>query len=248
MDLAEKIILITGGAQGIGAATAQLCAERGATIVIADVVEEAGIATARSITEAGGRAEFRRVDVSHEEQVQALMAGIGERYGRLNGLVAAAGVLKGAFLQPEELPLDVFDQVLSVNVRGTYLCARYGTPLLAETGQGVMILIASAAGVAGPSSSLAYGTSKGGVNGLGMTLANRLASRGIRVNVLCPGEIVTGMKLSVVAAQAEREGRPVDEALERARLEMGSPEGIARVIAFLLSGEADYVRGTLFTR
>jgi NAD(P)-dependent dehydrogenase (short-subunit alcohol dehydrogenase family) len=99
-----------------------------------------------------------------------------------------------------------------------------------------------------PSSSLAYGASKGGVNGLGMTLAARLAPRGIRVNVVCPGNIVTGMKLSVVAAEAERAGKSVEEALARAREEMGSPEGVARVLAFLVSDEADYVRGAIFTQ
>ena len=106
-------------------------------------------------------------------------------------LVCAAGVLKGAYVQPEELPLDDFDLVLDVNVKGTFLCAKHATPLLEASGQGVVILIASGGGVRGPSSSLAYGASKAGVNGFGMTLANRLAPRGIRVNVVCPGNIAT---------------------------------------------------------
>lgn len=248
MQLQGKTILITGGAQGIGAATARLAAARGATVEIADLNREAGEQVAAEIRAAGGQARFEPVDIADEAAVRVLMAGVGERHGRLDVLLCAAGVLKGAFLQPEELTLDEFMSVIDINVRGTFLCAKYGTPLLVASGHGVMLLIASGAGVVGPSSSLAYGTSKGGVNGLGMTLAARLASRGIRVNVICPGEIVTAMKLSVVATQAVREGRDPEAAVARARQEMGSPDGIARVLAFLASDEADYVRGTLFTR
>jgi NAD(P)-dependent dehydrogenase (short-subunit alcohol dehydrogenase family) len=248
MQLQGKTVLVTGGAQGIGAATAKLCAARGAYVEIVDVNRQGGEEVAAEICRAGGLARFEEVNVTDEAAVRVLMAGIGERHGRLDVMICAAGVLKGAFLQPEELSLEDFESVMNINVRGSFLCAKYATPLLAAVGHGVIIMIASGAGVVGPSSSLAYGASKGGVNGLGMTLASRLAPRGIRVNVVCPGEIVTQMKLSVVHAQAVREGRDPEIALERARQEMGSPDGIARVLAFLASDEADYVRGTLFTR
>ncbi len=109
-------------------------------------------------------------------------------------------------------------------------------------------MVASGAGVIGPSSSLAYGASKGGANGLGMTLASHLATRRIRVNVICPGNIVTEMKLSVDIAEAERTGTSIDGAIERANREYGTPDGVARVIAFMLSDEADYLRGAVFTR
>jgi NAD(P)-dependent dehydrogenase (short-subunit alcohol dehydrogenase family) len=248
MQLQGKTVLITGGSQGIGAATAQLCAAHGAFVEIADVNRQGGELVAAEICAAGGQARFEHVDVTDEAAVRVLMAGIGDRHGRLDVMICAAGVLKGAFLQPEELEVDVFESVMNINVRGAFICAKYATPLLASIGHGVIIIIASGAGVVGPSSSLAYGASKGGANGLGMTLASRLAPRGIRVNVVCPGEIVTQMKLSVVATQAVREGRDPEAAVEKARQEMGSPDGIARVLAFLASDDADYVRGTLFTR
>jgi 3-oxoacyl-[acyl-carrier protein] reductase len=248
MNLSDHVIVITGAAQGIGEAIARLCAQRGATVYLADLKAEAGEAVAESIRASGGNARFIPVNVSDEEQVRALMAEVERDSGRLDGLVCAAGILKGAFQPPEELTSAVFDQVIDVNLRGSFLCAKYATPLLTSTGGGVMVLFASGAGVIAASSSLAYGSSKGGVNGLGMTLAQHLAPRGIRVNVVCPGEIVTEMKLSVVIADAERAGRPVEDALAKARASMGSPEGVARVIAFLLSDEADHVRGTLFTR
>jgi NAD(P)-dependent dehydrogenase (short-subunit alcohol dehydrogenase family) len=248
MNLSNRIIVVTGAAQGIGEATARLCAQRGGKVYLADLKAAPGEAVAESIRKAGGDARFIQTDVSDEEQVRALMAEVEREAGRIDGMVCAAGILKGAFQQPEDLATTVYDQVIDVNLRGSFLCAKHATPLLAKAGRGVIVLLASGAGVIGASSSLAYGSSKGGVNGLGMTLASHLASRGIRVNVVCPGEIVTEMKLSVVIADAERSGRSVEEALAKARASMGSPEGVARVLAFLLSDEADHVRGTLFTR
>jgi NAD(P)-dependent dehydrogenase (short-subunit alcohol dehydrogenase family) len=248
MQLENTVIALTGGAQGIGEATARLCAGRGAAVWIADVKAEAGEAVAADIRAAGGAATFTPVDVRAEDQVRAWLAAIGRRHGRLDGLVCAAGLLQGAFVPPEAFETAVFDRVLDVNTRGSFLCAREATPLLVASGRGVMVLIASGAGVAGGSSSVAYGASKGGVNGLGMTLAHHLAPRGVRVNVVCPGEIVTAMKLSVVAADAERKGESPEAALAEARRTMGAPDGVARVIAFLLSPDADYIRGTLFTR
>jgi NAD(P)-dependent dehydrogenase (short-subunit alcohol dehydrogenase family) len=248
MDLLNHVIVVTGAAQGIGAATARLCAQRGGKVYLADLKADSGEAVAESIRDAGGDARFIQTNVSDEEQVRSLMAEIGREAGRIDGMVCAAGILKGAFQQPEDLATAVYDQVIDVNLRGSFLCAKYATPLLAKAEHGVIVLLASGAGVIGASSSLAYGSSKGGVNGLGMTLAAHLAPRGIRVHVVCPGEIVTEMKLSVVIADAERSGRSVEEALATARASMGSPEGVARVLAFLLSDEADHVRGTLFTR
>jgi NAD(P)-dependent dehydrogenase (short-subunit alcohol dehydrogenase family) len=250
MNLQGKVMVVTGGAQGIGAATAQLCAARGASVAIADINARDGEHVAGSIRAAGGDAWFQRTDIRQEDEVRALIENVRQRQGRLDVLVAAAGVLKGAYLQPEELSPDDFETVLDVNVKGVFLCARHATPLLEASGRGVIIVLASGAGVIGPSSSLAYGASKGGVNGLAMTLAHHLAPRGIRVNVVCPGEIATAMKLGVIAAEAQRAGRSQAEAIAQAQAQgrLGTPEGVARVIAFLASDEADYVRGAVFTR
>ncbi len=248
LNLQGKVILITGGAQGIGEATARLCAEHGASIVIADFNRERGEQAAAAIRELGYQATFAPTDVRDDQQVRALVDMVRQLHGRLDGLVCAAGVLKGPFLQPEEFPVDMFEMVIDVNVKGAFLCAKYATPMLEASGRGVIVVVASGAGVIGPSSSLAYGASKGGANGFGMTLANHLAPRNIRVNVICPGNIVTDMKLSVEIEQAQREGRSVEAALEKARRDYGVPEGVARVIRFMLSNEAEYLRGTLFTR
>ncbi len=247
LDLSNKIMLITGGAQGIGEATARLCAERGAQVVIADF-NPRGQEVAQSITDAGGTAHFIQTDVREDAQVAALIDGVRTLHGRLDILVCAAGVLKGPYMQPEELPIEEFEMTIDVNIKGVFLCARHATPLLEASGSGVIIVIASGAGVTSPSSSLAYGASKGGANGLGMTLASHLKGRNIRVNTLAPGNIVTDMKMSVEIAGAQREGRSVEAAVAKAHQDYGVPEGVARIIAFMVSPEADYLRGIVFTR
>jgi NAD(P)-dependent dehydrogenase (short-subunit alcohol dehydrogenase family) len=229
-------------------APAQLCAERGAAIIIADLNRDGGEQTAAEIREKSGKADFVATDIREDAQVEALLNFVRARYGRLDAMVCAAGVLKGQFLQPEELPLSDFETVMDINVKGTFLCAKHATPLLEASGNGVVVVIASGAGVSGPSSSLAYGASKGGANGLGMTLAHHLEPRNIRVNVLCPGNIVTSMKMSVDIANAQRQGRPEEEAWDHAHKHYGVPIGVARVIAFMISDEADYLRGAVFTR
>ncbi len=248
LDLTGKVVLITGGANGIGEATAKLCIERGAIVVTADMNAEAGNRSAAAIREQGGQIEFIQTDVRDANSVSALIDSIKQKHGRLDKMVCAAGVLRGPWLQPEELPLEEFELTMDVNVKGAFLCAKYATPLLVESASAVVVIVASGAGVIGPSSSLAYGASKGGANGFSMTLANHLKDRHVRVNTLCPGNIVTQMKLSVEVAAAERDGTSVEAALEKARKNYGIPEGVAKIIAFMISDEADYLRGNLFTR
>lgn len=248
LDLSGKVVLITGGANGIGEATARLCVERGAAVVIADMNKEAGDKTAASIREQGGQADFVQTDVRDAQQVSALIDFVRQRHGRLDKMVCAAGVLRGPWLQPEELPLEEFELTMDVNVKGAFLCSKYATPLLAASDSAVVVVVASGAGVIGASSSLAYGASKGGANGFAMTLASHLSKRNIRVNTICPGNIVTQMKLSVDIAAAERDGSSTEAAIEHARQNYGIPIGVARIIAFMISDEADYLRGNLFTR
>lgn len=243
-NLSGKVIFITGGAQGIGGSTAELCAERGARVIIADLKDK-GEETAAAIRQKGGDAVFQKLDVRSEAEVRAAFANVQASHGQLDVLICAAGILQGQFLQPEELELEVFERVMDINVKGMFLCTKYATPLLAAS-KGVMILVGSGAGVIGGSSSIAYGTSKGAVNGMGMTLENHLAPRGIRVNVVCPGSLNTEMKLGVIEAQARKEGKDFDTLLAQSHL--GEPIGVARLIAFLASDDADYLRLRIHTR
>ena len=234
MELNNDIILIIGGAVGIGRASAELCSARGATVIIADYAQP----------ENWPGASFH-VDVTEEESVKSLFNAISERYARLDALVQTAGILKGQFVPLDELDVATFRQVLEVNVTGSFLCTKHAAPLLRKSQNPVVVLFSSGAATGG-SSSLAYGTSKGAVNGYFVTLANRLASENIRVNVVSPGNIDTPMKRSVIAVDAEKRGLSIQSAVEASNL--GSPAGVARVVAWLVSEEADYVRGIITTR
>jgi NAD(P)-dependent dehydrogenase (short-subunit alcohol dehydrogenase family) len=247
-SLAGKVILITGGAQGIGGATAALCARRGAAVVVGDIVAEAGERMVAEIAAAGGQALFRHTDVTDEDQCRALMTEAVEHYGCLDVLVTSAGVFRGGHVPVDVLEADIFRSVVDINLTGTFLCVKHAVPHLRRAGHGVILCVASGAGVIGPSGSFAYGASKGGVNGLAMTLRARLDPDGIRVHAICPGGIATTLKLGAVAEQARHTGGSVDDALAAARRELGDPAGVARILAFLASDEAEYVRGAIFTR
>jgi NAD(P)-dependent dehydrogenase (short-subunit alcohol dehydrogenase family) len=240
MSLAGRVVAVVGGAAGIGRATAELCVQRGAHVILADVDAAQGKAAAGAIG-----ANFTPVDVTDEAAVQACFDGIGRALGRLDALIQTAGVLEGAYVPIEELGRDIFRRVWEVNVTGSFLCAKYAVPLMKRAGRGVIVLLSSGAATGG-SSSYAYASSKGGVSALGVTLARKLASDNIRVNVVAPGNISTRMKLGVIEEDGRRRGIPAERLVEEAAL--GQPEGVARVLAWLASDDADYVRGTITTR
>ena len=218
----------------------------GAEVIITDIKDETGEALAASLRAEGCKARYATLDVRRHEHAQQVFEEVKERHGRLDVLICSAGVLQGPMLLPDAFPVDVFDEVLAVNVRGVFLCVKEAYPLLEASGQGVILLVGSGAGVTGGSSSIAYGTSKGAVNGMGMTLESHLARKGIRVNVVCPGGIETELKLRQMREAAEALGQEFD--LEDARSRLGDPEGVGAALAFLASDDGRYVRRNLFTR
>lgn len=244
MTLNGKIILVNGGANGIGAATASVCAAHGATVIVADYDQANGAATAAKIG-----SQFIAVDVTDEQSVQAMYAQIAARYGRLNVLLQTAGILKGAYVPLQDFSEATWHQVLDVNTFGSFLCVKHAVPLLTAAGGGVIVLMSSIAAI-GVSSSYAYGASKAALNNLGNALATNLAPMNIRVNTVAPGGIDTGMKRSVIAAELEKKGKLGDTELAQAVSEsgLGAPEGVAKVLVWLASDDADYVRGLMYTR
>lgn len=248
MTLTGKVAVVTGGARGIGGATAELLAKEGAKVAIGDRLAAEASSTLGRITSVGGEAVFVETDVTREEAAERLMRTAVERWGRLDVLVHAAGILKGATLLVDELEAAVFDEVIAVNLRGAFLCAKAAARQMRQQRSGVMLLIASGAGVRGGSSSVAYGSSKGGVHGLSLVLAPQLEPYGIRVHGICPGSLATELKLENVADVARARGEDPAAARERAARELGDPAGVARILAFLASDDADYVRGSVFTR
>ena len=244
--LGGKVVVVTGGARGIGGATARVAAQQGASVVIGDVLAAEGEDTAAAITAEGGRCLFVRADVSQEQDCARLMAAAVEHFGRLDALIACAGILWGAFQDVDELDLDTFEHVMDANVQGMFLSVKHAAPHIKAGGGGVILCLSSGAGVRGGSSSVAYGTSKAAVHGLTYVVQPQLAPHNIRVHAICPGGIATPLKLQNVADGARSQGLSPEEAVANVRL--GDPIGIGKILAWLISDEADYVRGTVFTR
>jgi len=244
MRLEGKNVVVTGGASGIGGAGAVCCAGEGAQVAVVDLDRKGVDRIVKEIEEAGGTARGYVVDVREEEQVRDAFSAIETDFERVDGLIHSAGILEGAFVPVEEFEEFTWDRVLDINLKGSFLVSKYAVPLLEQTGKGVLVLIASGAGVRGGSSSIAYGSSKGGVHGLSLVLASQLAKRNIRVHGVCPGGIETPLKMRVVEKQAKAAGREV----KQMSANLGSPEGVGKILSFLVSEESDYLRGTVFTR
>jgi len=248
MRLRDRVVIVTGGGRGIGAATARAIADDGGRVVLGDLLETEGEATAAAIRAAGGEALFVRTDVSREADCARLVATAVERYSRLDVLICCAGVLRGAMLQAEALEAATFESVLDINLKGTFFTVKAALPHLRRAEKAAVLLMGSEAGTKVPSSSLAYGASKGGVHGFAMTLEAQLAPQGIRVNEICPSSIATPMRIENLVDRARAAGRDPEQARLEAAREAGDPVGIAAILAFLASGDADYVRGTIYTR
>lgn len=245
MRLKDQVVIITGAASGIGRATAEVCVQEGAKVVLADL----GSAALEGLSGLGGTDRPSLVvptDVTRFADCQALTAAAEARWGRIDALINCAGILQGAYISVDELDEEIFRRVVTVNLTGSFHASKAVVPAMKRAGRGVIVLIASGAGVRGGSSSVAYGSSKGGVHGLAMVLEPQLAPHGIRVNDVCPGSLDTPLKRQNVVDGALASGKSPDEALAKANL--GDPRGVARVLAFLASDDADFVRGSVFTR
>jgi glucose 1-dehydrogenase len=229
--------IVTGGANGIGRACALAFAGEGAAVAVADVAEDAGRAVAREIEEAGGRAVFLRTDVGDAGEVQALIDGTLDAFGRLDVLINNAGIIKTAdFLEISE---EDFDAVLRVNLKGVFLVGQAAARVMAERGRGAVVNMSSANAVVAIPNQVPYVTSKGAVNQLTKVMALALAPKGIRVNAIGPGSILTDILKVVMDDEAAR-----TKILSRTPLgRCGEPAEVAKVALFLASDEASYITG-----
>ncbi len=245
MKLAQRVAVITGAGQGIGAACARLFAAHGAMVLIADVNEASGGALAKEIVEAGGAAAFHRTDVSVRSDCDALVERAAALFERVDILVNNAGIVHGAeFL---DLAEEDFDRVLRVNLKGAFLCGQAAArrmisqPARVDGQRGVIINMSSINSVVAIPNQIAYTVSKGGLNQLTKVMALALAPHAIRVMGIGPGSIATDMLKKAVLTEGPARARIMSRTpLQR----LGEPEEIAKVALFLASDDASYMTGS----
>lgn len=236
MRLAGKVALVTGAAQGIGLACAERFVREGASVLLADVNEERGRLEAQRL---GNAAQFVRCDVSRKHEVDAAVACAVERFGRLDILVANAGIVHAAdFLDLEEKD---FDRVIAVNLKGIFLAGQAAARQMVKQGAGGAIVnMSSVNAVLAIANQVPYVVSKGGINQLTRVMAIALAPHGIRVNAVGPGTILTELAKTAVLGNPEAERK----ILSRTPLgRMGEPAEIAAAALFLASDDASYMTG-----
>lgn len=245
MSLAGKVILITGASGDIGAEAVRSFLDDGARIAAVDRSGDGLDRLARSSGESGSLATFV-ADVTDEASVQASFAAIYERFGRIDGLVNAAGI-EGPRVPIDRYPADMFRQVLNVNVTGAFLGMKHAIPIMLESGGGSIVNLSSVAGTKGAEGLSAYIASKHAVIGLTRTAALEWMRHGIRVNAVCPGPI-SGRMIDAIYDENPEAPSPIGEARRQAipARRFGEPAEVAAVTAFLLSDAASYVNGACY--
>jgi NAD(P)-dependent dehydrogenase (short-subunit alcohol dehydrogenase family) len=243
-----KVALVTGGASGIGRATALTFAREGAKLIIADMNEEGGQQTVHMITENGGEAIFVKTDVTQATAVAAMISKAVETYGRLdcahnNAGISGAGIGGEQRALTAEYPDERWHQVIAINLTGVWLCMKYEIAQMLTQGGGTIVNTASAAGLGGLPYSSAYVASKHGVVGLTKTAALEYARQGIRVNCVCPGYIRTPMTAQAMSDPERLEQIIASEPIGR----VGEPEEIAEAVVWLCSDTASFVTGHTMT-
>jgi NAD(P)-dependent dehydrogenase (short-subunit alcohol dehydrogenase family) len=238
MRLDGKVALITGGGSGMGKMAAELFASEGASVVLTDVNDEAGEATASAI---GDRGHFVHADVSTESDAEAMVATAVERFGRLDVLYNNAGVMlpdDGSVHATDE---SIWDTTLAINVKGVAFGCKFGIPAMLETGGGSIINVASfVAWLGAATSQTAYTASKGAVLAMTREIAVEYARKGIRCNALCPGPIETPLLLALLSDEAKRQRRFVHIPMGR----LGHAEELAKAALFLASDDSSYMTGS----
>lgn len=235
MKLAGKVALVTGGAQGIGKAVALLLARNGADIVVSDINLEKAEETAKEVQTLGRKALALKVDVATFGDVEKMVEAILSQFGHVDILVNNAGIARDKLIL--RMTEEDWDAVLNINLKGTFNCTKAVVRHMSKQKSGKIVNIASVVGEMGNAGQGNYAASKAGVIGFTKTIAREFAQRGINVNAIAPGYIVTPMTDALPDKAKEELKRliPMDR--------LGRPEDVAEAVLFLVSESANYITG-----
>jgi NAD(P)-dependent dehydrogenase (short-subunit alcohol dehydrogenase family) len=239
--MSEQVVLVTGALAGIGRATASAFARDGASVVVSGRRESEGEAFVAELRASGTKAEFIRADVSIEDDVQALVDGVVQAFGRLDVAVNNAGLTGGSGLLATQT-LEMYNTVFDTNVRGTFLCLKHELRVMTEQGFGSIVNLSSTFGERGGAGASLYSASKHAVNGFTRSAALEVAAKGIRVNAVAPGPVDTE-GLQRFAGGDEQRYAAMAATVPAGRL--GHVDEIADVIKFLASDGARFVTGQI---
>ena len=238
--LEDQVAIVTGAAQGIGAACAERLSHDGAAVALWDVDDARGQALAASLTERGRRAIYQHCNVASKTEVDAALAGTIKAFGRVDALINNAGIFKAAnFLDITEAD---WDAVIDINLKGAFLVGQAVARAMTATGGGAIVNMSSVNGVMAIPSIASYNASKGGVNQLTRVMALALADHHIRVNAVGPGTIATELARNAVLGSDEAKARIMSRTPMK---RLGEPHEIADVCAFLVSSAASYMTGEI---
>lgn len=245
MRLKDKVCIITGGAAGIGKATAEKFYAEGAKVIICDLNQEAGEAL---VAQLGENARYYQVNVTKRQEVQAFVDAVVAEFGRVDVLINNAGITKdGQFVKFKdgemvgEMSEEAFDAVVAVNLKGVFNCTQAVTPYMIKQGGGSIVSASSVVGLYGNFGQTNYAATKFGVIGMTKTWARELGKYQIRVNAVAPGFILTEMVLKM--PEHVLAGMAANAPLKR----LGKPEEIANVYCWLSSDEASYIHGAVIS-
>lgn len=243
--LAGRRVVVVGGASGIGLATVQAVSAVGGAVAVLDRDGDGASAAAAGARASGVPASAHAVDITDEDQVAQAIDDAAAELGGIDAMLHIAGVMAGQGLDIREVSPQLWAKVIAVNLTGPFVVAKHAARHMIPAGDGVMVFVASRAGVVSGSGSIPYGASKGGLHGLSLTLARQLRPYGIRVNTLCPGDIDTPLmrrSLDEALANGIDSGR-----LDDVRAGLGRPEHVARLLAMVASPAADGLDGIVFS-
>jgi NAD(P)-dependent dehydrogenase (short-subunit alcohol dehydrogenase family) len=238
--LEGKVALVTGAGSGIGRACAEAMAVHGAKVVVSDIAPKGGDETVARIRRARGEAIFAKCDVTKSADVEALVNAAMKQYGRLDCACNNAGI-GGASALTGDYPEESWSQVIAVNLTGVWLCTKHEIAAMLEHGGGSIVNMASILGTVGFAGAVAYVSAKHGVVGLTKTAAIEYATKGVRVNAVCPGFIETPL----VEQAGMTKGSEAYDAIagRHAMKRLGTPEEVAAMVVWLCSDAASFVTG-----